>query len=368
MKPKHLALIVALIALVGALCYAQAPDEGGETGEGTEATAGEPTPAGDTGGTDATPPAGAEKLKDEALDVLIDSGDRGEGKAPSTSSGSTSADSASASAKSGTRRREGSSSSRSSSTRRSSAPRSEGAVPVVPSSPTETVTIRRDRSDRTETDREPAAAPRAAADTEPSEASNVLVPEPTDLEVPSPAPLDTGTPGMAPAGPMDSAATNAAMPGAQNAVPPTDAGGARSPASAILVGVLILAAMLVAAAVIVTVLNARRPAEDGTPRPQLAPAVPQFAHLSAPGVPEIALEQVPFVMGSSPSCDLRLADPKASPQHAEIDRTDEGWVLTDLGSISGTYLNGERISSPVLLRAGDELRMGDIVVTFETDD
>lgn len=367
MKPKHLALVVALIALLGAFSYAQAPDEGGETDGGTEATAGESTPAGDTAGTDATPPAGAQKLKDEALDVLIDSGDRGEGKAPSASSGSTTAGSGSGSTKTGTRRREGSSS-RTSSSRRSSTPRSDGAVPVVPSSPTETVTIRRDRGDRTDTNREPAAAPRDTSDAEPSAADNVLVPEPTDLDMPTPGPVDTGTPGMAPSGPMDSAATNAAMPGAENAMPPTDTGGARSPASAILVGVLILAALLVAAAVIVTVLNARRPAEDEAPRPQLAPAVPQFAHLSAPGVADIALAQVPFVMGSSPSCDLRLADPKASPQHAEIDRTDEGWLLTDLGSINGTYLNGERISSPVLLRAGDELRMGDIVVTFETDD
>lgn len=187
---------------------------------------------------------------------------------------------------------------------------------------------------------------------------------PTAPVVPAaPAPGDYRTPST----PMPDAtatAENANAAGAQNAATPAGA----SAGTAIIIGLIVLAVLLVALAAVVGVMAAQRarPVEH-VPAAVVggAGAAQGWAYLSAPEAPNISLHKSPFIIGSSPSCDLRLADPKASPQHARIEHTPDGYVLIDMNSLNGTYLNGERIASPVSLRPGDQIRMGDIVVTFE---
>lgn len=137
-----------------------------------------------------------------------------------------------------------------------------------------------------------------------------------------------------------------------------------SPASAVIIGLIALAVLLVGLAAVVGIMAAQRAPREAAPL-AAAPANTGWAYLTAPEAPDIPISTSSFVMGSDRDCDLRLADPKASPHHARIDETDDGWVLVDLGSVNGTYLNGERIASPVTLRPGDEIQMGDIVVNFE---
>jgi hypothetical protein len=161
---------------------------------------------------------------------------------------------------------------------------------------------------------------------------------------------------------------DAAAPAEETPAEPTETeepkGG--SPASTIVISLIILAVLLVALAAIVGIMAAQRANRTMQHVPAASPGATQdvWAYLSAPGVPDIPVQQGSFVIGSDSSCDLRLADPKASPTHARIDETENGWVLTDLRSVNGTYLNGERIASPVSLQEGDEIQMGDIVVTF----
>jgi len=54
-----------------------------------------------------------------------------------------------------------------------------------------------------------------------------------------------------------------------------------------------------------------------------------------------------------------------SRQHARIIRRGQNLWLEDLNSTNGTYLNGQRIFEPVLLRAGDEIRLGASVLRVE---
>lgn len=63
-------------------------------------------------------------------------------------------------------------------------------------------------------------------------------------------------------------------------------------------------------------------------------------------------------VGRSPSCTVYLADPAVSREHARIERRDDGWWLTDLGSSNGTYVNGELVSRQQAreLQVGDEVR------------
>jgi pSer/pThr/pTyr-binding forkhead associated (FHA) protein len=52
-----------------------------------------------------------------------------------------------------------------------------------------------------------------------------------------------------------------------------------------------------------------------------------------------------FLLGRSRSqADLVLDDPNVSRQHAAIERVGDTWVLADLGSTNGCYVEGQRVS------------------------
>lgn len=64
------------------------------------------------------------------------------------------------------------------------------------------------------------------------------------------------------------------------------------------------------------------------------------------------------VLGSSADCDIRLDEPGVSARHAEIRLLDsKSLQLKDLGSKTGTLLNGEPVTE-TLLGSGDEIRIG----------
>lgn len=68
-----------------------------------------------------------------------------------------------------------------------------------------------------------------------------------------------------------------------------------------------------------------------------------------------------LVIGRDPSADLRLdpdGDLHASSRHAEICRDEHRWILHDLGSSNGTWLNGKAIEAPIPLRNGDRIQFG----------
>ncbi len=65
-----------------------------------------------------------------------------------------------------------------------------------------------------------------------------------------------------------------------------------------------------------------------------------------------------ITIGSAPGNNFIIADPSVSRRHATISRLGERIELTDLGATNGTYVNGNRISAPVYLNDGDEVRFG----------
>ncbi|MBM4353524.1 MAG: TonB family protein [Deltaproteobacteria bacterium] len=67
-----------------------------------------------------------------------------------------------------------------------------------------------------------------------------------------------------------------------------------------------------------------------------------------------------FLIGRAVSCDVPLEETAAGKEHARIEVSPEGAVrLRDLGTSTGTYLHGNRISESILLSDGDELKVGD---------
>ena len=71
-----------------------------------------------------------------------------------------------------------------------------------------------------------------------------------------------------------------------------------------------------------------------------------------------------FSIGRDASCDLAISDMTVSRLHAQLERTPEGWLLSDLESTNGTRLNGWRVRGKVPVRAGDLVSFGNLEVVF----
>lgn len=67
--------------------------------------------------------------------------------------------------------------------------------------------------------------------------------------------------------------------------------------------------------------------------------------------------------GRHPDSHIFLDDITVSRRHAEIVRADDGYVVKDVGSLNGTYLNRERIEEAKLSN-GDELQIGKYKLVF----
>jgi pSer/pThr/pTyr-binding forkhead associated (FHA) protein len=76
--------------------------------------------------------------------------------------------------------------------------------------------------------------------------------------------------------------------------------------------------------------------------------------------------KVPVVnIGRGDYNDLVIADPSVSTMHAKLQRREAVWILTDLGSTNGTFVEGERLSGEAALGPGTTLRFGDVTALFE---
>jgi FHA domain len=62
--------------------------------------------------------------------------------------------------------------------------------------------------------------------------------------------------------------------------------------------------------------------------------------------------------------EIRLEDPFASSRHARITRQGHVFVIEDLGSTNGTYLNDEPLNGPQPLHTGDRIRIGDCEFSY----
>lgn len=66
----------------------------------------------------------------------------------------------------------------------------------------------------------------------------------------------------------------------------------------------------------------------------------------------------PAVLGRGRDCAVPLPEASVSARHALLAPRPGGWVVADLGSLNGTFVNGSRIVDEVEVRPGDELRLG----------
>ena len=80
---------------------------------------------------------------------------------------------------------------------------------------------------------------------------------------------------------------------------------------------------------------------------------------------EIGVTKEEFLIGRGPDCDLRLAVPAVSRHHCLLRVRGGEATLTDLGSVNGTFVNGQRVRSSMALQHGDEIALGDFRFVVE---
>jgi phosphoserine phosphatase RsbU/P len=96
------------------------------------------------------------------------------------------------------------------------------------------------------------------------------------------------------------------------------------------------------------------------PRAEVTVSSPLFSPFRQP------LQDSPISIGRSSDCSIPIKDRYLSRRHAEIVHVDGSWLLKDLGSVNGTYLNGARVERDTPLQPGDRIRLGDTEIVFET--
>jgi pSer/pThr/pTyr-binding forkhead associated (FHA) protein len=69
-----------------------------------------------------------------------------------------------------------------------------------------------------------------------------------------------------------------------------------------------------------------------------------------------------LIIGRADRCHLQLDDTYVSQVHARIFAKNDSFVVEDLGSTNGTYLNRRRITAPAELQRGDQVKIGKTIM------
>ncbi len=125
-----------------------------------------------------------------------------------------------------------------------------------------------------------------------------------------------------------------------------------------------------------------RRARTGTPTPGVAdpgnPRHPTLRGRAARGIPRalvviegrlagttIPLGSQGVLIGRDPECALVLDDDFASGKHARIFPGEQGWLVEDLRSTNGTLLGTIRLTTPLPIGIGSQLRIGRTVLELQ---
>jgi pSer/pThr/pTyr-binding forkhead associated (FHA) protein len=85
-------------------------------------------------------------------------------------------------------------------------------------------------------------------------------------------------------------------------------------------------------------------------------------------LPRLAVMRSRVSLGRDPGNDLVLAEPSVSRHHAELRLQGGVWLLTDLQSAKGSWVDQERIYDRAPLAPGSVVRLGDVELAFAPHD
>lgn len=81
----------------------------------------------------------------------------------------------------------------------------------------------------------------------------------------------------------------------------------------------------------------------------------------------ITIGKSPLVVGREQTSDLVVSERAVSRHHARFEKSEAGFLVTDLGSTNGTWVNGERVTN-AKLNSGDRIRIGGRIFKFIATD
>ena len=76
----------------------------------------------------------------------------------------------------------------------------------------------------------------------------------------------------------------------------------------------------------------------------------------------VPLGDQPILLGRGTDASIRLDDDYVSTRHARFATNGEQWFVEDVGSTNGTYLGSQRVTSPVPVGLGIQVRLGKTIV------
>ncbi len=76
----------------------------------------------------------------------------------------------------------------------------------------------------------------------------------------------------------------------------------------------------------------------------------------------VPLGDGPILLGRGTDAAIRLDDDYVSTRHARFATNGEQWFVEDLGSTNGTYIGSQRVTTPVPVGLGIQVRVGKTVV------
>jgi predicted component of type VI protein secretion system len=74
------------------------------------------------------------------------------------------------------------------------------------------------------------------------------------------------------------------------------------------------------------------------------------------------LDQPSYMIGREAGNEIVIEDPQVSRRHAQLTRQGHSYLIEDVGSTNGTYVNGKRVMAPLLLNNGDMIGLADTVI------
>lgn len=80
----------------------------------------------------------------------------------------------------------------------------------------------------------------------------------------------------------------------------------------------------------------------------------------APGK-KFSLSEGEVIIGRDPNVHISINIPEVSRRHARLRFETDSYIIEDLGSTNGTFVNGQRLSGPHVLRPGAKIQLGDAV-------
>jgi pSer/pThr/pTyr-binding forkhead associated (FHA) protein len=106
--------------------------------------------------------------------------------------------------------------------------------------------------------------------------------------------------------------------------------------------------------------DSSKPAKPGKPKR----GTPTTLHVvGGPNTGQsVPLGDQPILLGRGTDAAIRLDDDYVSTRHARFATNGEQWFVEDMGSTNGTYVGNQRVSTPIPIGIGIQVRLGKTIV------